>query len=72
MMFAQSPLMQDAVSKNFTINGAAFVPPNVPVLLQILSGKTAATSLLPNGSVYTLPANKIIEVSIPGGGNVSY
>ncbi len=39
----------------FTVNGASFVPPSVPVLLQILSGTTAAQSLLPSGSVYSLP-----------------
>lgn len=49
----------------FTINDASFVPPSVPVLLQILSGSMSATDLLPTGSVYTLPANKVIEISIP-------
>ncbi|KAJ6582112.1 multicopper oxidase/laccase [Mycena capillaripes] len=51
----------------FQINGATFVPPTVPVLLQILSGAQAAQDLLPPGSVYTLPPNKVIEISIPGG-----
>ncbi|KAG6909557.1 Acyl-coenzyme A oxidase 2 [Tephrocybe rancida] len=51
----------------FTINGATFVPPTVPVLLQIISGARLATDLLPSGSVYTLPANKVVEISIPGG-----
>ncbi|KZP07255.1 multicopper oxidase [Athelia psychrophila] len=51
----------------FTINGAAFVPPTVPVLLQILSGAQLATDLLPNGSVFVLPSNKVIELSIPAG-----
>ncbi|KAJ7491421.1 laccase [Mycena galericulata] len=51
----------------FQINGASFIPPTAPVLLQILSGAQAATDLLPAGSVYSLPANKVIEVSIPGG-----
>lgn len=55
---------------DFEINGHPFIPPNVPVLLQILSGTTNANQLLPNGSVYNLPANKVIEVNIPGGGNV--
>jgi iron transport multicopper oxidase len=44
-----------------------FVPPSAPVLLQILSGAQAAQNLLPAGSVYSLPPNKVIEVSIPGG-----
>lgn len=49
----------------FTVNGASFVPPTVPVLLQILSGAQTAQDLLPNGSVYTLPKNKVIEITIP-------
>jgi iron transport multicopper oxidase len=44
-----------------------FTPPTVPVLLQILSGAQLAQDLLPSGSVYSLPRNKVIEVSIPGG-----
>ncbi|KAJ6592231.1 laccase [Mycena vulgaris] len=51
----------------FEVNGAAFIPPTVPVLLQILSGAEAAQDLLPAGNVYTLPPNKVIEISIPGG-----
>ena len=50
----------------FTINGAAFTPPTVPVLLQILSGAQSAQDLLPSGSLYTLPPNKVIEINIPG------
>lgn len=59
---------------SFTVNGVSFTPPSVPVLLQILSGNKAATDLLPSGSVYTLPPNKVVELSIPagvGGGPVS-
>lgn len=52
----------------FTMNGATFLPPTVPVLLQILSGARAAQDLLPRGSVYSLPPNKVIEVTIPGAG----
>jgi iron transport multicopper oxidase len=51
----------------FTINNASFTPPSVPVLLQILSGARQASELLPNGSVFTLPPNKVIELSIPPG-----
>ncbi|KAG5650824.1 hypothetical protein H0H81_010901 [Sphagnurus paluster] len=51
---------------SFRINGAKFVPPNVPVLLQIISGAQTAQNLLPAGSVYTLPPNKVIELTIPG------
>ncbi|RDB27756.1 Laccase-1 [Hypsizygus marmoreus] len=51
----------------FFVNNSTFVPPTVPVLLQIMSGAMSATSLLPAGSVYVLPRNKVIEVSVPGG-----
>ncbi|KAJ3929520.1 MAG: laccase lcc6 [Lentinula lateritia] len=48
---------------SFLVNGVKFVPPTVPVLLQILSGATTAASLLPAGSVYTLPQNSTIQLS---------
>ncbi|KAJ7785147.1 laccase lcc5 [Mycena maculata] len=51
----------------FFINGFSFVPPTVPVLLQILSGAETANSLLPAGSVYPLQKNSTIELSLPGG-----
>lgn len=57
----------DAVAKNYTVNNASFVAPSVPVLLQIISGASTAQSLLPPGSVYVLPPNKVIEISMPGG-----
>ncbi|KAF6760802.1 laccase [Ephemerocybe angulata] len=50
----------------FKMNGVSFTPPSVPVLLQILSGAQQAQDLLPTGSVYSLPPNKVIELSIPG------
>nr|UYM28070.1 laccase 7 [Trametes polyzona] len=50
---------------NFFINGATFVPPTVPVLLQILSGASSASDLLPSGSVFSLPSNSTIELSFP-------
>lgn len=52
----------------YKMNGVAFVPPTVPVLLQILSGTQSAQDLLPKGSVYELPPNKVIEISLPGTG----
>ncbi|KAJ6567924.1 laccase 2 [Mycena vulgaris] len=65
-------VMDLAVSLDFTtfkfaINGETFTPPTVPVLLQILSGAQSATDLLPTGSVFTLPSNSVVELSIPGG-----
>ena len=56
-----------ATAGNFSVNNVSFVPPSVPVLLQIISGASTAQSLLPNGSVYVLPPNKVIEISMPGG-----
>jgi iron transport multicopper oxidase len=50
----------------FKVNGADFTPPTVPVLLQILSGAHTAQDLLPAGSVYVLPLNSVIELSILG------
>jgi iron transport multicopper oxidase len=57
----------NATTTTFFINGATFATPTVPVLLQILSGAKTAQELLPAGSVYVLPRNKSVEVSIPGG-----
>lgn len=58
----------NASTFDFTVNGASWVTPTIPVLLQILSGSLTAQELLPKGSVYTLPANKTIEISLGGGG----
>ncbi|KAJ7867025.1 hypothetical protein B0H14DRAFT_3442149 [Mycena olivaceomarginata] len=51
----------------YTLGGSSFTPPASPALLQILSGAQNAQSLLPSGSYYELPRNKVIEISIPGG-----
>ncbi|KAG5643756.1 hypothetical protein DXG03_009691 [Asterophora parasitica] len=51
----------------FMINGAIFHPPTVPVMLQIMSGAQNAQDLLPAGNVYTLPPNKVVELTISGG-----
>ncbi|KAI6144389.1 laccase [Pisolithus tinctorius] len=42
----------------YTVDGVAFVDPHFP-------GALNASQLLPNGSVYELPSNKTIEISIP-------
>ncbi|KAH0836892.1 laccase [Lanmaoa asiatica] len=49
----------------FTFNNVSYVNPPVPVLLQILSGARHPSQLLPNGSVYELPRNKVVEISFP-------
>jgi iron transport multicopper oxidase len=56
----------DATAFAFDVNGVSFKPPTVPVLLQILSGAKSAQDLLPAGSIYSLPPNKVIEINIPG------
>ncbi|KAF8075336.1 laccase [Lyophyllum atratum] len=55
---------------HYEMNGSTTprVPPTVPVLLQILSGVQNAQDLLPHGSMYALPRNKVIEISLPGTG----
>ncbi|KAJ7136937.1 yellow laccase [Mycena epipterygia] len=60
-------LNTSAPVSEFLINGNTFVPPNVPVLLQILSGAHTAQELLPEKNLFELPPNKSIEISIPGG-----
>ncbi|CAL1714469.1 unnamed protein product [Somion occarium] len=57
----------DGTTAQFTANGVTFVPPTVPVLLQIMSGTVDATDLLPAGAVYSLPGSSTIEISMPGG-----
>ncbi|KAG1816897.1 laccase [Suillus variegatus] len=48
---------------NFLINNVQYTSPSIPVLLQLLSGAVTAADLVPNGSVYTLPRNKVIELT---------
>lgn len=62
----------DLTTRRFFVNEVSFSPPSVPVLLQILSGAMKASELLPKGSIFTLPPNKVVEISIcpaqsPGG-----
>ena len=49
----------------FTLNNVTYVNPPIPVLLQILSGARHPSQLLPNGSVYELPRNAVVELSFP-------
>jgi len=53
--------------KSFFINGVSYSEPTVPVLLQVLSGASSPNDLLPEGSIYYLPPNKVVEITIPGG-----
>ncbi|KAF9459184.1 laccase 3 precursor [Collybia nuda] len=58
----------DANISKFTMNGHPWIPPSVPTFLQIMSGAKTAQELMPNGSYYSLPRNKVIELSLPGTG----
>lgn len=48
---------------NFLINGAQYTPPNIPILLQILSGAVAPWQIEPRGSVYVLPRDRLVEIT---------
>ena len=51
-----------------TTNSETFNPSlTVPVLLHILSGSKSPQELLPDGSIFLLPRDKVIEISIPSG-----
>jgi len=50
----------------FTVNGSSYKAPSVPVLLQMISGARQPGELLPAESIYFLPRNKVVEVTIPG------
>lgn len=58
----------DPQTSKFTMNGASYIPPSVPVLLQILNGARTGWDMLPAGSIYELPRNKVVELSLPGTG----
>ncbi|KIJ65372.1 multicopper oxidase [Hydnomerulius pinastri MD-312] len=58
-------LGKNMTNYNFLINDVQYTSPSIPVLLQILSGAVSPSELSPNGSVYTLPKDKVIEISMP-------
>ena len=58
----------DVSSLRYKMNGVSWIPPSTPVLLQVLSGARPGQDLLPKGSIYPLPPNKVIEISLPGVG----
>ncbi|KAK1227972.1 ferroxidase, multicopper oxidase [Marasmius sp. AFHP31] len=58
-------LTLDLPNLTFYVNNKTMKFPDVPVMLQILSGQTDARKLLPEGSVYELPRNKTIQLSFP-------
>jgi len=61
-------LVSGNVNGLFTINNVSYHSPPTPVLLQMLSGAQHPSDLLPSGSVYELPPNKVVEITIPNTG----
>ncbi|KAH6897937.1 laccase 10 [Coprinopsis sp. MPI-PUGE-AT-0042] len=49
----------------FTIDGASWVSPDSPVLVQIMNG-VPADDVVPKASLRKLPRNAVVDVSIPG------
>lgn len=60
-------LVMSMNSQGFTVNGKNFHEPSVPLLLQLMSGAKTAQELLPDGPLYILPRNKVIELTMPAG-----
>ncbi|KAG2127076.1 laccase [Suillus cothurnatus] len=56
-------LGKNVTSFNFLINGVQYTSPSIPVLLQLLNGDMSASEMAPDGSIYSLPRNKVIEIS---------
>lgn len=51
----------------WSFNNTPFAEPNVPVLLQILSGTTDPDQLLPKGTIYHLKRDKTYQLDIQNG-----
>lgn len=51
----------------FSMNGAVFKAPTIPVLLQIMSGARTAQDLLPEGSFLVVERNKSVQINFPSG-----
>ncbi|KZV61483.1 multicopper oxidase [Peniophora sp. CONT] len=51
----------------FLVNNQTWVSPEVPVLLQMMSGAKKASDLMPLNSVYSLKRDKVYDLLIPGG-----
>ncbi|KAI3604176.1 laccase [Moniliophthora roreri] len=58
---------QDVEKGKYLMNGVPYVPPTIPVLLQILSMASDVASLIPAKSIYYLPPNKTVQISMPIG-----
>uniref|UniRef100_A0A0W0FMM3 laccase n=1 Tax=Moniliophthora roreri TaxID=221103 RepID=A0A0W0FMM3_MONRR len=58
---------KDVEKGKYLMNGVPYVPPTIPVLLQILSMASDVASLIPAKSIYYLPPNKTVQISMPIG-----
>ncbi|KAF8586682.1 multicopper oxidase [Ramaria rubella] len=54
------------VGNKWLVNGAQYITPKIPTLLQILSGHTNMSDFGRNEDTYVLPVNKSIEVQLIG------
>ncbi|KAG2143749.1 laccase [Suillus bovinus] len=61
-------LLASTVKGVFRVNNVSYHNPPTPVLLQMLSGAQHPSDLLPSGSVYELPSNKVVEIAFPNTG----
>jgi iron transport multicopper oxidase len=57
----------DTTKYRYALNGVDTTLPYIPVLSQILQGATAS-QLVPTHQYVSLPANSVIQLTIPGGG----
>jgi iron transport multicopper oxidase len=58
--------MADFEAGRFFMNNASYTAPDVPILLQIMSGAMSATDILPKESVIPLRRHQVVEVRIGG------
>ncbi|KAG1902511.1 laccase [Suillus fuscotomentosus] len=63
-------LLATTVDGIFRVNNVTYHNPLTPVLLQMLSGAQHPSDLLPSGSVYELPSNKVVELTLPYTGSL--
>ncbi|KAG1892974.1 Cupredoxin, partial [Suillus fuscotomentosus] len=61
-------LLATTVNGILKVNNVTYHNPPTPVLLQMLSGAQHPSDLLPGGSVYELPSNKVVEIALPNTG----
>ncbi|KAJ7229285.1 laccase 1 [Mycena rebaudengoi] len=58
------PGSADCCATRYSVNGASYIPPKTPILLQMLAG---VLEPMPIGSVYRTPSDKVVEITITGG-----